>query len=34
VGRQLIIDTQDPDGHCLLDGVCPRCDARIEVVTA
>lgn len=31
-GRQLIIDTQDPDGHCLLDGICPRCDSRLEVV--
>ena len=27
-GRRLIATGDDPDGHCLLDGVCPRCDAQ------
>jgi hypothetical protein len=25
-GRQLLLTNDDPSGHCLLDGVCPRCD--------
>jgi hypothetical protein len=25
--RRLIATTDDPNGHCLLDGVCPRCGA-------
>ena len=24
-GRRLVSAGDDPDGHCLLDGVCPRC---------
>src|SRR3982074_3762855 len=24
-GQRLLISTDDPSGHCLLDGVCPRC---------
>jgi len=24
-GRRLVAAGDDPDGHCLLDGVCPRC---------
>jgi hypothetical protein len=27
-GRRLISSGDDPDGHCLLDGVCPRCAAQ------
>jgi hypothetical protein len=27
-GRRLIASGDDPDGHCLLDGVCPRCDSQ------
>jgi hypothetical protein len=27
-GRRLIEVGDDPDGHCLLNGVCPRCDAH------
>ena len=27
-GRRLIATGDDPDGHCLLDGVCPRCDSQ------
>ena len=27
-GRRLIAIGDDPDGHCLLDGECPRCDAQ------
>jgi hypothetical protein len=27
-GRRLIASGDDPDGHCLLDGVCPRCEAQ------
>jgi len=27
-GRRLIEIGDDPDGHCLLDGVCPRCEAQ------
>ena len=26
-GRRLLLTGDDPDGHCLLDGVCPRCGA-------
>jgi hypothetical protein len=26
-GQRLLISTDDPSGHCLLDGVCPRCSA-------
>lgn len=25
VGQQLLAGDADPDGHCLLNGVCPRC---------
>jgi hypothetical protein len=24
-GRQLLVAGDDPDGHCLLEGDCPRC---------
>ncbi|MGI9149603.1 MAG: hypothetical protein ACR2IK_24140 [Chloroflexota bacterium] len=24
-GRSLLASGDDPDGHCLLNGVCPRC---------
>jgi hypothetical protein len=27
-GRRLIAAGDDPDGHCLLDGGCPRCDMQ------
>ena len=27
-GRRLLTTGDDPDGHCLLDGVCPRCDSQ------
>jgi hypothetical protein len=27
-GRRLLAAGDDPDGHCLLDGVCPRCDMQ------
>jgi hypothetical protein len=27
-GQRLIASGDDPDGHCLLDGVCPRCDLQ------
>ena len=27
-GRRLIAAGDDPDGHCLLDEVCPRCEAQ------
>ena len=27
-GCRLIATGDDPDGHCLLDGVCPRCEAQ------
>jgi len=27
-GRRLIAIGDDPDGHCLLDGECPRCDLQ------
>ena len=27
-GRRLLATGDDPDGHCLLDGVCPRCDSQ------
>jgi hypothetical protein len=27
-GRRLLSTGDDPDGHCLLDGVCPRCDQQ------
>jgi hypothetical protein len=27
-GRRLIAIGDDPDGHCVLDGECPRCDAQ------
>ncbi len=26
-GQRLLIADDDPSGHCLLDGICPRCDA-------
>jgi hypothetical protein len=26
-GRQLILTTDDPSGHCMLEGVCPVCGA-------
>jgi hypothetical protein len=26
-GQQLLADGADPDGHCLIDGACPRCAA-------
>ena len=25
-GTRLLLGGEDPDGHCLLDGACPRCD--------
>jgi len=27
-GRRLMATVGDPEGHCLLDGVCPRCAAQ------
>ncbi|MBV9359464.1 MAG: hypothetical protein JO023_28465 [Chloroflexi bacterium] len=27
LGRHLIATDGNPDGHCLVDGVCPRCPA-------
>jgi hypothetical protein len=27
-GRRLIETGDDPDGHCLLEGVCPRCESQ------
>ena len=27
-GRRLLEAGEDPDGHCLLDGVCPRCESQ------
>jgi hypothetical protein len=26
-GQRLLITADDPSGHCLLDGFCPRCGA-------
>jgi hypothetical protein len=26
-GQRLQASNDDPEGHCLLDGVCPRCGA-------
>jgi hypothetical protein len=26
-GQQLLLTNDDPSGHCLLDGTCPRCSA-------
>lgn len=28
IGRRLIVDGADPDGHCLIDGTCLRCEGR------
>ena len=28
-GRGLISTTGDPEGHCLIGGQCPRCDAPL-----
>jgi hypothetical protein len=28
IGRRLIADGADPDGHCQIDGICPRCDGQ------
>jgi hypothetical protein len=28
VGRRLLADGSDPDGHCLIDGTCPRCEGQ------
>ena len=27
-GQRLLASGDDPDGHCLLDGVCPRCESQ------
>jgi hypothetical protein len=27
-GRRLLTNGDDPDGHCLLNGVCQRCEAH------
>jgi hypothetical protein len=27
-GRRLLAAGDDPDGHCLLVGVCPRCESQ------
>jgi hypothetical protein len=27
-GGQLLARGDDPDGHCLVDGACPRCESR------
>jgi len=34
VGRRLIGLDGNPDGHCLLDGVCPRCEEATAAVEA
>jgi hypothetical protein len=34
IGNQLMTDTFDPDGHCLTEGVCPRCAAAAEAAAA
>jgi hypothetical protein len=26
IGRRLLDAGADPDGHCLIDGTCPRCE--------
>jgi hypothetical protein len=26
-GQRLLVTGDDPSGHCLLDGICPRCGA-------
>jgi len=31
-GQRLLTVGGDPDGHCLLDGLCPRCDAQVPIV--
>ncbi|HEY1292694.1 MAG TPA: hypothetical protein VGJ60_06325 [Chloroflexota bacterium] len=28
IGRRLLADGADPDGHCLIDGTCPRCEGQ------
>jgi len=28
IGRRLIADGADSDGHCLIDGACPRCEGQ------
>jgi hypothetical protein len=27
-GRRLLAAGDDPDGHCLVDGICPRCEMQ------
>jgi hypothetical protein len=27
-GNRLLAVGDDPDGHCLLDGICPRCEMQ------
>ncbi len=27
-GRRLMAEGADPDGHCLIDGTCPRCEGQ------
>jgi len=35
IGRRLIATDGNPDGHCLIGGVCPRCDqAAIQAAAA
>jgi hypothetical protein len=34
-GQRLLVAASNPDGHCLTDGVCPRCEAdSVEVEKA
>jgi hypothetical protein len=30
IGRHLIATDGNPDGHCFVNGVCPRCPSAVE----
>lgn len=30
IGRPLVAANDDPDGHCLVDGACPRCALELQ----
>jgi hypothetical protein len=34
IGRRLIATDGNPDGHCLIGGVCPRCEQADEEAAA